>query len=165
MSDFKKGQQVIHCRDGLGVIVDETVIADNGYFVVKTSRGAGENIYVPISRADVIIRPLLTKEEAMDLIKYINELEVEFNPNTKQRRDAYKKRLSSGNVKDIAYLYRQLYFYNAIGGENNEEIKLGPVDLDMLGYATNMLLDELTISYKQPRENIEAFIEKRIASL
>lgn len=155
MSDFKKGQQVIHCRDGLGVIVDETVIADNGYFVVKTSRGAGENIYVPISRADVIIRPLLTKDEAMDLIKYINELEVEFNPNTKQRRDALKRRLGSGDVKDIAHLFKQYYLFK---NKNDGSIRFGPVDLDMLEFATSNLLDELCISLDMPRDDIEVYV-------
>ncbi len=107
----------------------------------------------------------MNEKEADKLLRYIKGIEKEFNTNTKQRRDAYKKRLSSGDVKDIAYLYRQLYFYNEIGGENNTEIKLGPVDLDMLNYATNMLLDELAISYKPPREKVSSFVEKRIKSL
>ena len=52
-----------------------------------------------------------------------------------------------------------------MGAEQNTEIKLGPVDLDILNYATNMLLDELTITYKKPREVIQNFVEQRIASL
>ena len=64
-----------------------------------------------------------------------------------------------------AYLYRQLFFYHKIGAEENDEIKLGPVDLEMLNYAKNMLLDELAISYSQPRDAVEGFVEKRIASL
>ena len=49
--------------------------------------------------------------------------------------------------------------------DENSEIKLGPVDIDMLSYARDMLLDELTITYQQKRENIAQYIEKRIASL
>ena len=52
-----------------------------------------------------------------------------------------------------------------MGGEQNTEIRLGPVDLDMLNYATNMLLDELTITYNKPREVIANFVEQRIESL
>ena len=94
MSEFRKGQQVVHCRDGLSVIVDETVIGDNGYFIVKSTRGGSENIYVPIARADSIIRPLMTEQEGRELIQYIKDLQVEFNPNTKQRRDAFRHRKS-----------------------------------------------------------------------
>ena len=38
MVQFVKGQQVVHCRDGLAVIVDETIISEKEYFVVKTIR-------------------------------------------------------------------------------------------------------------------------------
>ena len=155
MSDFKKGQQVVHCRDGLSVIVDETVIADNGYFIVKSTRGGSENIYVPIDRADSIIRPLMTEKEGYELIEYIKNLEVEFNPNTKQRRDALKRRLSSGDVHEIAHLYKQYYLYKY---KNDGSIRFGPVDLDMLEFATSNLLDELCISLDMPRDDIEVYV-------
>lgn len=160
MSDFKKGQQVIHCRDGLSVIVDETVIADNGYFVVKSTRGGGENIYVPIAKADSIIRPLMSEEEAYELIDYIKSLEVEFNPNTKQRRDALKRRLSSGDVHEIAHLYKQYYLFKY---KNDGSIRFGPVDLDMLATATNNLLDELAISFNKQRADMEEFMVEQLA--
>ena len=132
------------------------------YFLVSVKHNSGETIYVPVDTASSIIRPLMNKKEADSLLSFIKKIEKEFNTNTKQRRDAYKRRLSSGDVKDIAYLYKQLYFYNLIGGENNTEIKLGPVDIDMLSYAENMLLDELSITYSIPREDIKAFVEKKI---
>ena len=165
MSTFSVNKEVIHCREGLATIISSKEMNGKTYFLVRANRLSGETCYVPVDSADSIIREIMNEKEADNLLRFIKTLDKEFNTNTKQRRDAYKKRLSSGDVKDIAYLYRQLYFYNAMGGENNSEIKLGPVDLDMLGYATNMLLDELSISYKQPRERIGAFVEKRIASL
>ena len=48
MNNYKIGQQVIHCRDGLAVVVGTTNMADKDYYVVKTIRGSGENIYVPV---------------------------------------------------------------------------------------------------------------------
>ena len=165
MSGFNVNDEVIHCREGLATIIGSKEMNGKNYFLVRANRISGETCYVPVDSADSIIRQIMDKKEADKLLKYIKSIKKDFNTNTKQRRDAYKKRLSSGDVKDIAYLYRQLCFYNAIGGENNDEIRLGPVDLDMLGYARDMLLDELTISYKQPREKIGDFVEERIESL
>jgi len=164
---FKINESVIHCREGLSTILSLNSINGKDYFIVRTHQGQanGETIYVPVETANSIIRPILNEKEADKVLKYIKSLKKEFNTNTKQRRDAYKKRLGSGNVEDIAYLYRQLYFYNKIGGENNAEIKLGPVDIDMLSYAKNMLLDEFAISYKVEREDVEDYIEKRIKKL
>ena len=165
MSVFNVNDEVIHCREGLSTIIDMRVMNGKDYFLVQANRTSSETFYVPVDSASSIIRPIMSAKEADELLKYIKEIDKDFNSNTKQRRDAYKRRLSSGDVKDIAYLYRQLYFYNQLGGDQNLEIKLGPVDLDMLSYASEMLLDELTISYQKKREEISSFVEDRIASL
>ena len=159
MSDFKIGQQVIHCRDGLAVVVGNTSMADKDYYIVKTVRGSGENIYVPVERANQIIRFLMTEEEADKLVEYIKTIPLEFNPNTKQRRDAIKKRLLSGDVKDNAFLLKQLYFFKTL---NDGSIKYGSLDVDMLSFASNNLLDEFALSYKKNRDEIEAFIFAKI---
>ena len=162
---FKINDSVIHCREGLSTIVSTSNMNGKDYFLVSVNRNSGETIYVPVDTASSIIRPLMNKKEADELLLYIKKIKKEFNTNTKQRRDAYKKMLSSGNVKEIAYLYRQLYFYEKIGGENNTEIKLGPVDIDMLSYAQNMLMDEFALSYNVKREEVKDFVEKRISKL
>ena len=165
MSDFNVNDEVIHCREGLSTIIGSKEMNGKEYFLVQVNRISGETFYVPVDSADNIIRHIMNVEEADELLRLVKKIGKDFNTNTKQRRDAYKKRLSSGDVKDIAYLYRQLFFYHKIGAEENDEIKLGPVDLEMLNYAKNMLLDELAISYNQPRDAVEGFVEKRIASL
>ena len=162
---FKINDSVIHCREGLSTIVSMSNMNGKDYFLVSVNRNSGETIYVPVDTASSIIRPLMNKKEADELLLYIKKIKKEFNTNTKQRRDAYKKMLSSGNVKEIAYLYRQLYFYEKIGGENNTEIKLGPVDIDMLSYAQNMLMDEFALTYNVKREEVKDFIEKSISKL
>ena len=159
MNEYQIGQQVIHCRDGLAVVVGNASMADKDYYIVKTVRGTGENIYVPVDRADQIIRFLMSVEEADKLVDFIKTIPMEFNPNTKQRRDAIKKRLLSGDIKDGAYLFKQLYFYKT---SNDGSIKYGALDIDMLSFAANNLLDEFAISYKKNRDEIEAFIFDKI---
>lgn len=165
MTNFKINDSVIHCREGLSTIFAVNKMNERNYFLVRVNRNGGETIYVPFTSADDIIRPIMTEKEADGLLKYVKTIEKDFNTNTKQRRDNYKKKLSSGDVKEIAYLSRQLYFYYSIGGQDNIEIKLGPVDFDMLNYAHNMLMDELSFTYNKPRDEIESFIEKKIGQL
>ena len=159
MANFKKGQLVVHRRDGMAKIGDTTVISDKEYFIVNTIRGGGENIYVPKERADFIIRPVMNKDEAEELVAFIKDIPLDYNTNTKQRRDNLKRRLYSGDVKDIAYLFKQLFFFKTL---KDGSIKFGPVDIDMLNYATGNLLDELTVSYDMDRSDIEEFIYNKI---
>ncbi len=156
--EFKVNDMVIHCREGLSQILSETVMNDTEFFLLKVSRSSDQTIYVPKNNANNIIRPIMSVDAADLLLKNLKFIDKEFNPNTKQRRDAYKKRLSSGDVLDIAYLYRQYSLYL----DNPEDIKLGPADFEMLEYATNFLLDELSLTYGVNRDSINEFVKEKI---
>ena len=155
---YAVNENVVHCRNGVSIIVNVTEMGGRQYFVIRALRGDNENIYVPVESSDNIIRSIMTSEEADTVLNGIKNVQLEYNPNTKQRRDGYKRRLSSGKVDDIAYLFKQLYLYKVCNGE----VKLGPSDIDMLTYAYNIFLDELAISYNQDRNDIEEFIKSKM---
>lgn len=155
---YEIGDKVIHCRNGVSTIVGTAKMGERDYFVIHALRGDNENIYVPEIGSENIIRPVMKIEEADELLHSLASIKKEFNPNTKQRRDAYKRRLSSGSVLDIAYLYRQKWLYE----KYPDDVKLGPSDIDMLEYASNILLDELALTYKVDRDKVEAVVIAKI---
>lgn len=150
-------QKVIHCREGLCFIFDETTINGNDYFVVKSVTGNGENIYILKNRTENIIRPIMDKKAAQAVIKYMNECEAEFFSNTKQRRDIYKKKLSSGNVLDLAFLAKQLFLFHYLNAHGTL-VKLGPTDIEMLEAAHKILFDEFSLVFNINYENIQNFL-------
>ena len=83
MSKFKVNDEVMHCRDGLSVIIGTKEMGGKTYFLVRANRSDAETIYVPFDSIDDIIRPIMSKEEADKLLIKISEVEKEFNPNTK----------------------------------------------------------------------------------
>ena len=155
---YEIGDKVIHFRNGVSTVVATTQMADRDYFVIHALRGDGENIYVPVLGSDNIIRPVMNEKEADELLHSLASIEKEFNSNTKQRRDAYKRRLNSGKIEDIAYLYRQQWLYE----KYPEDVKLGPSDIEMLQYATNIFLDELSLTYNVDREKIGPIVVQKI---
>lgn len=161
MNRYKLNQQVMHFREGLSLIVEERQMEGMDYFIVKPLHEGGEMIYVPITRADAIIRPIIDKSEVDDLVKYMGTIKPEYFSNTKQRRDVFKKRLGSGDIKDLAYLTMLLYFYHH-PEELDTPVKFGPADIDMLKYATRTLYDELAVSLSIPREEVEVVIIKKL---
>lgn len=156
--NYKIGDHVIHCRNGVSTILGTKEMGEREYFVIRALRGDNENIYIPVIGSENIVRPVMSVEEADKLLHGLVSIEKEFNPNTKQRRDAFKKRLGSGNVLDIAYLYRQKWLYE----QYPDNVKLGPSDIDMLEYATNILLDELALTYNVERDKVEELIISKI---
>ena len=157
--EFKVTDKVVHCREGLSTIVGETCIAGNDYFVIVSDKTHKENIYVLKSRTENIIRHIMSKEEAMAIIEYMKSVDAAFISNTKQRRDLYKKKLLSGDVKDLAYLTRQLYFYNYYNSIG-QQVKLGPTDLQMLKDAESVLFDEFALSFKTPRDQVDKMVSQ-----
>ena len=159
---FKVNDQVIHSREGLSVIVDIKKMGDNEYFVVKSSRGGNENIYVPVNNASSLIRPIMEVVEADKVLEFMKEVKAEFISNTKQRRDQYKRRLLSGNVLDLAYLSKQLFFYHFYN-DHGQVVKLGPTDVQMLREAESILFDELAITFMIDRNEVFEFVSQRLS--
>ena len=151
--EFKVNDIVVHCREGLSTIVGETDIAGNAYFVIVSRKNPKENIYVMKSRTENIIRPVMNEAQAKEVINYMKTVDAAFISNTKQRRDLYKKKLLSGNVYDLAYLSRQLYFFNYYNS-HGQLVKLGPTDLQMLKDEEAILFDEFAISFSTAREEV-----------
>lgn len=156
--NFKIGDLVIHCREGLAKISSISEVDGRQFYIVISQRQGNETIYVPVDRADLIVRPLMNAKEVDAILEYMRGIDLEFNRNTKQRRDLYKKKLSSGDVYELSYLFRQYQLCK----KYPEEVKLGQVDIDMLSYATDNLLDEFALSYNVPRDKIEEFIYSRL---
>lgn len=160
--EYKINDRVVHAREGLSTITNITKMMDREYYVVVADKGERENIYVLKERTENIIRPIMSLEEGMKVVEYMKTVKAEFISNTKQRRDQYRKRLLSGNVLDLAYLSRQLYFfnyYNSIG----QVVKLGPTDLQMLKDAEKVLFDELALSFNVDRDKVDQKIAELLA--
>ena len=68
---FKINDSVIHCREGLSTIIAINNMNGKDYFLVSVKHNSGETIYVPVETAESIIRPLMDKKAADELLKYI----------------------------------------------------------------------------------------------
>jgi len=162
-SHFGINDKVVHKREGLAQIVSSAFICEKPYFLLKACRGDGEMIYVPEETCDDIIRKIMDEKEAQALLKFMSKVEKDYTTNTKQRRDLYKRLLASGDVNDIAFLVMQLRIHDIMTAEQAEsEMKLGAMDLDMLGKADDILMDEFAITFKKDRNKIKDFIFKKI---
>lgn len=161
---FKVNDVVVHYRNGVSTITSVVVLEGKEYFILKAKRVSDVSSYIPVDNASQVIRPVMDTENADAIILYMRDIEPNFNPNTKQRRDDYKRRLASGNILDIAYLVRHLYLYKT-ATDLPEKVRFGQVDFDILESARNMLYDEFCITYDCPEEKIDEFVVERMKKL
>ena len=151
----------MHFREGLSLIAEIKEMEGLQYFIVQPLHAGGEMIYVPVARADAVIRPIFDKNNMPELVIYMRNIKPEFFSNTKQRRDVFKRKLGSGDIKDLAYLTMLLYFYQH-PEELETPVKFGPADVDMLKYANRTLYDELALSLELPRDQVEEYVIQEI---
>ena len=161
---FKVNDTVVHYRDGVAKIVGKTLMSDNEYFVLNVKRIGDISVYVPLNKAENVIRHVLNIEQVDELIKYAKEIPENFVSNTKQRRDEFKRRLASSDVHDLIYLCKLLYLFKTLP-QLPEGVKFGPMDVEMLYDAHNRLFDEFAVIFNIERELIERHIIERSKSL
>lgn len=161
MTEYKVNQQVMHFREGLSLISEVKDLEGVQYFIVSPLHEGGEKIYVPIERADAVLRPIISMQEVEELVGFMASVKPEYFSNTKQRRDVFKRRLGSGDIHDLAYLSMLLYFFRH-PEEVETPVKFGPADIEMLKYATRTLYDELAIALDVERDKVEEVVIQKI---
>ena len=124
---------------------------------MRVKRLPETSVYVPCNNPSNVIRPTLTNEEILELVKYAKGLECNFISNTKKRRDDFKYRLASKDIHDVIYLCKLLYLYKTLQ-ELPEGVKFGPMDVDMLLDAHNRLFDEFSLVLNMDTANLTEYL-------
>lgn len=158
---FQLNDTVVHYRDGIAVITGIIEMNEAQYFTIKAVRVDDVLIYVPVLNATDIIRKVMQIDEANNLIEYMNNLPEVYIANTKQRRDDFKRKLSSGDIKDIAFMTK-MYLLHKKEAFLTENVKLGQMDVEMLKDAYNRLSDEFSVVFDVDPAAIESFLAKRL---
>lgn len=99
---FSKGDKVIYGISGVCTVVDITTSPFGGgdlriYYVLKPLDDNASVIYTPAEGGKVVVRAMLTPEEAKSLISRKDEISVITVTSEKLRRDSYRTALSSAD--------------------------------------------------------------------
>ena len=111
---FRIGEFVIHPTGGICEVKSigplEMPGADEGrqYYFLSSLKQSGGKVYVPSDAADLIIRRVMTKEEALELINEIpsiDELDIESD---KLRETKYKEAVKSLDCRNLIKMLKTL---------------------------------------------------------
>lgn len=121
-------------------------------------------IFAPVNTA-VNIRPVMTKGEALDLIRKIPTIEetVIENHNPRLLNEHYKTYLKSGNCMDLVRLVRAIYTKGKNAAEKGR--RLGQVDKISMEKAEEMLHNELACALGIEPCEVKEFITRTLEGL
>ena len=156
---FQVDQKVVYPSQGVGIIksIDKIKFnnADTPYYIIYIE-ASDMTIKVPVSKAmELGIRPTVSKDEAMKALELISEKFEPIPSDWKLRYQLNLDLLKKGSIKDIASIVRSLY--------HRSKVKELPIlEKKLYDSAQKLLEDELSISLRKSRKEVEDLIHARL---
>lgn len=124
----------------------------------------GGKVYTPVDTT-VIMRPVITHDEAMELIRRMPEIEGEIYNNSKSAMlsQHYKSYIDTYDCVGLVRVIKSVYLKRQAAIQNKK--RLGQVDERYMKRAEEMLYGEFAVALSIPREEVKGFIEREIEKL
>lgn len=153
---YQIGDKVVHPMHGAGVIdsIVQRKVAGKleDYYLLKLSVGS-MTVMIPTGNTQEIgVRPIVSSEEAKDLIQALENIEVDMTQNWNRRYRENMVRLKSGDLLEVARVVKGLLLREGQRGLSNGERK-------MLRTAKQILISELVLAQSLPYETVEDNID------
>jgi len=156
---FQVDQKVVYPSQGVGIIKEivQKKFKDSKipYYIIYIEV-TDMTIMVPVDKAiELGIRSTVSKDEAMKALDLITE---DFDPvptDWKMRYQMNLELLKKGSIRDIACIVRSLYFRSKV-----KELPI--LERKLYDSALKLLEDEVSISLKKSREEVQNMIFSRL---
>ena len=155
---FNIGDKVFYPMHGAGIInsIDEKEILGNkvSYYTIALPNEI--KAMIPVENSDTVgLRAIINEEEAQKVLGILESEITEMPENWNKRYNENRDRLKTGDIYEIADIYRNLSL-------RNREKNLSTGEKKMLLNAKQVLISELSLSSNQSFETIEERIEKKL---
>ena len=156
---FLVDQKVVYPSQGVGVIrsIEQKKFKDAKipYYVIYLEV-TDMTIMVPVDKArDLGIRPTVSRDEALKALELISEDYEPIPSDWKMRYQMNLDLLKKGSVRDIVAIVRSLY--------HRSKVKELPIlERKLYDSAFRLLQDEVSISLRKPKDEVENMIFTRL---
>ncbi len=161
---FKIGDYVVYGNTGVCRVEDITVMnmvgTEREYYVLVPVFNKNGRAFLPIDNTKVILRPVITKEQALELIDDIPNIEEIWIANDKVREEKYKELAKQCSCKSWISIIKTIYL------RKQERIaqgkKVTTTDERYFKLAEDSLYSELGFAMDMDKNDMESFIKTRI---
>lgn len=163
---FEKGQYVNYGKHGVCVVEDITHIDIPGvdsnklYYVLSKVYTKGNKIYAAVDNHKVVMREILSKHEAENLIREIPQIEQLAVANDKSRNDKYKDAMVTCDCREWVKVLKSLYHRKQECIAKGRKVTV--TDERFFKEAEEHLYGELALSLGIEKEQVEDFIISRV---
>ena len=163
---FAAGDYVVYGRVGICQVKGTTTMEMEGipkdrlYYVLIPDGKTEGTIYTPVDNMKQVLRPVMTKEEAEDLITSIPEIEELEIENEKLREEKYKECLKTCDGTEMCRIIKTIYSRKMKRMKSGKRVTA--VDERYMKLAEDNLYSELSLLLGVPKENMVSYISEKI---
>lgn len=162
---FECGAMLVHPTYGVCEIVHigkldmKNVKDERVYYTLVPVYDTKSKLFIP-AEGEVGLRPIMSKEDAMELVKSLPQIEPIVVKNEKEREKLFKELLRNGNCMDISRIIKTLYLRKKARLDAGK--KAVSLDEKYLFMAREHLYGELSVALGIAKNDMEAYIAKCI---
>lgn len=164
---FKIGEYVVYgmigvCKvEEIGPMNLSGIDSDKEYYTLLPLYTKGSRVYTPVDNQKVIMRAVISKSDVCSLIDEMRDVEQIEVADDKHRELAYKESLKACDCRELVRII------NTVQKRKEERLaqgkKMSACDERYLKAAQEGLYGEFAISLKIEKDEVEEYIEHRLA--
>lgn len=166
---FEVGDYLIYglngvCKvDAIGTMDISGVPKDKLYYTLLPIYRTGCRLFTPVDNEKVVIRPVVTKEEALSYIDHMLEIETLWITDEKRRENMYKEIAKQCDPKEWIKIIKTLFLRKKARIEAGKKVTAS--DEKYLRIAEENLYGEFAIALGMTKEETEKFVIERVKSM
>ena len=163
---FETGEYIVYGKNGICQVMGVTTMDMEGipkdrlYYILRPDGETEGTIFTPVDNKKMVMRRLLTKEEAEELIDEIPDMEVLSIENEKLREEAYKECIRSCQCRELMKMIKTIRFRKRDRLSRGK--KITATDEKYLRTAEENLYTEFSMLLDVPKNKMEDYIRRRI---
>ena len=149
------------CRvEKVGPLSSAVADRDRLYYTLKPLYERGSVVFTPVDNEKMVIRPVISREEALRLIDGIRDAEALGIEAERKREENYKTALKSCRAEELVKMIKTINARKRSRAARGK--KATDADSRYVKLAEDYLYGELAISLDLERDQVKAFIRERI---
>ena len=152
------------CRvEGVGKLQLTEASGDKVYYTLSKVYSRGGVLYVPADSEKIVMRPVISKEEAEDLIGHMREIDMLQIDNEKRKEEIFKQAFRTCDSREWVKIIKTLHERKRIRLAKGKKVTAS--DERYMRTAEDNLFGELAISLGIDKNDVEQYIMERIGGV
>lgn len=166
---FQVNDVVIYGHHGVCEITDigtlEMPMADKKklYYTLRPVYHKDSSVYAPVENRRIIMRPVISKETAEELIQHIPEIETVWIVNEKAREIQFKEALQTCDCEELVKIIKTLYQRKQQRLESGKKVTV--VDEKYFRQAEEKLYEELAFVLGMEKNKVGQYISAHMEEM